>query len=296
MKKIISYLYNLNIISKKKYKGEIIYETLNSNYLYREVSDINKVMFLDKYIKYLNTYHFFSYTFKPNIYNEIISNYENKKFVILDIGNDYLREVDFTDMIDFYNKSSNVLFEKVKYNNNWEILWESKINYLVNHFYNNKLNNKKYNLLFNYFVCVADTSLLYIRNIKRKYHINNYNVCFTHRRIDSLNLKLLFYNPLNFIIDIEARDIAEYIKSLFYSNKEYLYELEYYLKTHKLDSFTASMLFARIIYPSIFFDNYEQNKIDINKFINFDNYQNFIKKVYDIITSYTYIDKIDYLK
>lgn len=296
MKEMISYLYKINIISEKKYNGEVIYKTSSSNYLYREVSDINRVMIMDKYTKYFNTYHFFSYTFKPNIYNEIISKYEDKNFVILDIGNDFQKEVDFTDMLDFYNKSSLILFNRVKYNNNWETLWESKINYLVSHFNNNKIDNKKYNILFNYYVSIADTSLLYLSRLKRKNSYFNYSVSFVHRRIDSSNSKLFFYNPLNFIIDIKIRDISEYIKSLFYSDKDYLGELEYFFKTHKLDTYLASMLYARIVYPSIFFDSYEQNKIDIKKFIDFDKHKDFIKKIYDVISSYIYIDKIDYLK
>lgn len=295
MNEIISYLYNINISNELKYDGQVLYKTNSSHYLYKEIdNNYSAILFLYNIIKQIKNYHFFSYNFKQNIFNDIISTYNEKKFVLIDVGNDYDKIVDFDDMFSFYNDSRNILICKVKYRNNWDLLWESKISYLSEHFNTNKLINKNYSLIFNYYISIAEIALEYLLKVKRRYSDNN-QICFAHRRILYPNIKLNFYNPLNFIIDIEQRDISEYIKSLFYNHEDYENELVYYLKLHKMDHYSASLLYARIIYPSIFLDDYETNALKIEKYIDFDLYEKFIKKIYDIISSYILIDKIDWL-
>lgn len=291
MKEIISYLYQLDILEEINYKTEIIYKTINNSYLYRKIDDESKVRNLYKYVTNLNDY---SYKFKRNVYNDIISIYQDVKFVLLDIGNNYLEVVDFEDMLSFYNHSSILFSNNIKYKNIWDILWENKIDYLTLHFNSNYELNKNYNLLFNYYLSVGESALEYLLKLKRKYHEVG-KISFVHRRIYSPNIKLYFYNPLNYIIDLEIRDIAEYIKMIYYNGEDYLNELNYYLKTHNLTPFEASVLYARIVYPSIFFDDYEMGIIDFKKYINFDDFEQFIKKVYEVISSYTLVDKIDWL-
>lgn len=291
MKEIISYLYQIDILDEINYKNEVIYKTINSSYLFRIIDDENKVRNMYKYVFNLSGY---TYKFKRNIYNDIISIYQDTKFILLDIGNNYLEIVDFEDMLSFYNSSSILFSNNIKYKNIWDILWENKIDYLTLHFNNNYELNKSYNLLFYYYIHVGESALEYILKLKRKYTETG-KISFVHRRIYSSNIKLYFYNPLNYIVDLEIRDIAEYIKVVYYKNEDYLNELNYYLKTHVLSPYEASLLYARIIYPSIFFDDYEAGTIDIDKYINFDNFEQFIKKVYEVISSYTLIDKIDLL-
>lgn len=295
MKKIISYLYKINIINSSKYNDEIVYYDDNNNYyLYKEyTNNIKWIMYLYNSISYLNNYSFFAYNFKKNIYGDIVSIYNDKRFILIDIGTDFKKTIDIDDMLLFYRVSSKLLSNNIKYSNNWHILWEDKIDYLINHFNNNKLNNKNLSIIFYYYISIAENVLLYIIKISKNNNLFSNKVCFTHRRV--IATKFDFYNPLNFIIDTEIRDIGEYIKRLFYINEDYENELHYYLKINKLNKYEASILYARIVYPSIFFDDYERNNVDYKKYIDFDKYKDFIKKIYDVITSYIYIDKIDWL-
>ncbi|MBR5662890.1 MAG: hypothetical protein IKX00_04535 [Bacilli bacterium] len=293
MKEIISYLYNINVYKEFYFNKQLILKTRNTNYLYQEITEPKKVLYIYNLIQSVNSYKFFCYKFERNIFNEVISKYNDITFVIIDIKNDYKETIDLDDMLSLYVDSQKILFNRINYNNNWDLLWENKINYLTNHFNNNKLLNKNYELVFNYYISIAEISLEYLLFSKKKYKPNNI-ASFVHRRIKIPNIKLDFFNPLNFIIDLEIRDISEYIKILYYKNDDYETELDYYLKTHHLDMYLASLLYARIIYPSCFFDDYESKNIDINKFVDFISYEKFIKKIYDLISSYIPIDKINF--
>ena len=294
MKEVISYLYKIEICDELYYENKLILKTSNNNYLCEEISDKRKIYKLNQFINDLNQQQFFCYKFKVNIYNEIVSKYQDKEFVLIELFNDYEKSIDFEDMLIFYKKSSYYLVNRIKYINIWDILWEQKIDYLTVHFNNNLVKNRDYELLFYYYISTAENALQYINKIKKKYQSKTF-ISFVHRRIKFPCDKFDFYNPLNFIIDFEIRDIGEYIKSLYYSNEDYITELNFYLHTHKIDSYLGSLLYARIIYPSVFLDDYESSSIDINKYIRFDLYEEFIKKIYDLISSYIFIDKIDCL-
>ena len=198
-------------------------------------------------------------------------------------------------MLNFYSISNRLIINKIKYKNNWDVLWESKINYLYQHFNNHQISNKNIFYLFNYYISISENVLKYIIKIKNENYNNVNDISFVHRRIFYPNIKLNFFNPLNFIVDLKVRDIGEYIKSMYYNNKDYINDLSYFLKTNHLDRYTASMMYARIIYPSIFFDDYELNRVDISKYIKIAEYEKFTKKIYDLISSYIQIDKIDWL-
>ena len=294
MKEIISYFYKINVVDEIVFDDKKIFKTDNSNYLYEEIDNPSQVLYIHNLNEELNKYKFFSYRFKTNIFNEIVSKCNGINFVLIDIGNKFKETIDLDDMLTFYQESKNVLNHNIKYKNNWDILWENKINYLSSHFDNNKLANKNSYIVFNYYISIAEISLQYLLNAKKVYKENNV-ISFSHRRIYFPTKKLYFYNPLNFVIDLEIRDISEYIKSLYYSNEDYITELNYYLKTHKLDGYLSSLLYARIIYPSNFFDDYESGNIDLNKYFDFSLYEKFIKKIYDVISSYILIDRIDFL-
>ena len=294
MKDTISYLYDVNIISESKYCKKRIFKSNSTSYLYEEIDNDKAVLFIDQINKLSVHHNFLIYKFKRNIYSEVISLYKGKKFTLIDIGNDYEKEVDFNDMLSFYEVSSRLIINNISYKNNWAALWEDKINYMVNHFISNKVSNKNIEYIFYYFISIAESALEYIINLEKKF-VNKYNASLTHRRIILPNTKFYFFNPMNFVIDLEVRDVGEYIKRLFYSQKEYENELIFYLKTRYIDKYLASLLYARIIYPSIFFDDYELSTIDINKYIDFKSYENFAKKIYDIISSYILIDSIDWL-
>lgn len=294
MTNIINYLYNLNIIEEVNYNNYTIYRTTKSSYYLEKISDVSSFNKIYGYCEYLNKFAFFSFNAVINIYNSILSKIENDIYVLVNIGNDYEKKVDFIDMIDFYNRSYKILQNNTEYRNNWEYLWENKINYLYNHFKNNEFNNNNISELFFYYLSIAESALLYVKDIKYNLRTNN-NLSISHRRVLSNCDRFSFYNPVFFIVDLKIRDIASYIKSAYYSGEDYENDLVYYLKTNFIDTYNASMLYARLIYPSYFFDCYESGNLhlNINKFVNTQDYEQFLKKTYEIINSYVHINNIE---
>ena len=128
------------------------------------------------------------------------------------------------------------------------------------------------------------------------------NVTLAHRRIFNPNIALNYLNPLSFIFDLEVRDVAEYLKIEFFNNQDSLLDLKTYLKIKKLTVYSYHMLYARLIYPSYYFDIYEDimnNNGDEEQLIKIidkvDEYEIFLKKAYFEISKYTTLEHIDWL-
>ena len=293
MKNLINYIYQIDILNIKNINNDYLIKTKQTNYILKNINDVNNIDFIINISNNIN-----SYKIKKNIFYNYISNIKGNNYILINMLNDYEKEVDFNEMIEFYNKSS-LFLHNLNYTNIWDKLWVSKVDYLTIYAKNNLVDNKNIMPLFYYYIGIAETAILYIKDINKKYVYDSSidKISFCHRRIFYPNIKLNFYNPFNYNVDLEVRDIAEYIKICFYNNEDYLNELEYYLKVNKLSKYSASMLFGRIIYPSYFFDYFESkdSKISKERFLDTLSYESFIKKTYELINSYVHIDKIDYL-
>ena len=295
----ISYMYKLNITSYEELNKDYIIHTDSSSYLLTQVDNSNWTMFVHVLTTTLNSRVFYSYKFIQNIAGEFITKIEDVNYTLIRIGSDYNSTIDLMDSLDFYKKANEYLsVNNFHYENKWIFLWNDKIRYLTEH---GRKSNKNINIMyyFNYYVGVASSLVKYLNSINSTYKGSGKDsptIC--HPRIIFPIKKIDFYNPSNFIIDIESRDVGEYIKSLYYNNLDYENELRYYLSISKLSSYTASYLYARILYPSTFFDFFECNQNDQVDLLKFDtkNYENFVKKTYELINSYVSIKKIGWLK
>lgn len=300
MKNLINYLYNVDITKMYLYMDNYILETIkNQNYQLLEVSDKDMLPFIIEVSNFIQKNINTSYYIVKNIYNDYSFLYEEKVYVVMKIGDNFHNNLDFIDMVEFYDKSSNYFSTNInRYKNNWKTLWENKMNYLILHEKNNSNKNTIDQVLFFYYIGLAENALLYINDIKNSASIEFENASFVHRRINYENNYLCFYNPLEIIIDSYVRDVAEYIKLQFYKGQDYLTDLEYYLKTKKLSVYEASILYARIIYPSYYFDFYENEHKSILKsknFFNINDLEKFLSDVYILINKYVPIKKVEWL-
>ena len=109
---------------------------------------------------------------------------------------------------------------------------------------------------------------------------------------------------MNFVCDYRVRDAAEYIKSTFF-NEDNAYELvEEYLKNNLLSYKEALLFYGRLLYPSYFFDIYDDivnNNLEenlIEKIINkSDEYEIFLLNVYYLLSKIfnQYIPAVDWI-
>lgn len=116
------------------------------------------------------------------------------------------------------------------------------------------------------------------------------------------NICLNYLNPLSFIFDLEVRDIAEYLKIEFFNNDDSLLDLKTFLKLKRMTQYSYHMLFARLLYPSYYFDIYEnimnndadeENLLPIVNKVN--EYEIFLKNAYEEISKYTNLEHIDWI-
>ena len=182
---------------------------------------------------------------------------------------------------------------------NWGLLWSRKIDYLE------KLvseNEKKYPFIvnsFNYFVGMAENAISYYNSIIIP---NNYRTFISHRSIPLNNSIQDVYNPLNIIFDYIARDIGEYIKnSFFINNKNIFNELNSII--NNLSIIDIKLIISRIMYPSFYFNLYEDilvynnnEKILLNIINKLDSYEKYLSNIISYFSNYYNIDSILWLK
>ena len=227
---------------------------------------------------------------------EVLSIYNNIGYILMRIYVNVNKGISLKEVVSL----SNSLY-KDKLMINWGNLWERKMDYLedlINE------NGKKYPLIvdsFNYFVGLAENAISYYNTILID---KNYKFGISHRKIKIDDTIEELYNPLNIIFDYKVRDVAEYMKiSFFNGNKNALNEFIWYLNNNYLSIMEAKLLIARLLYPSFYFDMYEdimidekEEKIITNILIKIDEYEIYLAKLIEMISSKYGVDDILWLK
>ena len=288
MNNFIAYFYKMNIkeiIYHKKY-----YSFIYNNYLYHlHIIDnninVNNMININKKL----IHHTLVSEIIINKDGNYISNFNNQNFILMKIYVNVNKKISLED-INYLADSLYIL----DLNINWGILWSKKIDYLedlINE------NGKKYPLIvdsFNYFVGLAENAIAYYNDIIIP---KNYKYVISHKRININDTSLELCNPLNIIFDYKVRDIAEYIKNAFFlNNNNIINELNNYLKKNNLSVTDIKILISRLLYPSFYFDMYEDILIDnksekiiipiIDRLPSYEKYLaniiNYFKKWYDV--------------
>lgn len=243
MEKIINFYYNLypNEL-QKMYNG--FYFLINSyKFLLIELV-LPKNNILDIYEKLIqnNIGYFIIITNKDN---NPVSSFENKEYILFQINGDDKEILKFGEQIYIPSKSDV----------NWGKLWSDRIDYYEIQI-NELAQDKKIILESIYYYIGLAENAIYIAN---KYlNIPENESIIQHYRMNVPIRKGDYFNPGNMLSDIYVRDIAEYIKNSFFcEKKEDDYYLEY-INSFKYSEESANLLLARILYPSYYFDIFDE--------------------------------------
>lgn len=299
MKNSIEYFYNFPNITIYEYKDKITFSYDNNEYHFiinkRNYNELEQLYNLTNNI---NVY----YKIIKNKNNSIITNLNNKEYILLRIEGDYKREITLKDIIITPNINKE-LYPELK-RNNWSILLQNKIDFFI---YQREHIKKKYLIIdevLDYYIGMTENAISYFNEaINIKGTINELHITISHKRIKENNIYQI-YNPLNIIIDHKARDISEYLKLLFvektYKEKEKF--INYMLTNIKFNEYDYRLLIARMMYPSFFFDKYEEivNKTNKEEEIipilkRMKEYEEYLKKIYNIILKKIKIPKIEWI-
>ena len=305
MKHAIEYFYNLDF-EELLYEDDAYHFVINNEHYYfvhyfRSEKDLNDIIECSKELKSKKV---LCHDILFNIKGEALTKIDDVNYILMKVY-DKDKKYNITHIMELNKKLTISEEKKNKYVNNWAYLWSSKIDYIENQLSEINVNNIIKNSI-DYYIGLSENAISYVNNISLKYSIsNNDRVTLSHRRIYYPNYGLNYLNPLSFLFDLEVRDISEYIKHCFFYNDEEndaSEELSTYLKSNKLTIYSYNMLFARLLFPSYYFDIYEKivNKnLDSEKLIKIINkvedYEQFLKKAYKEISSYAPLEKIKWL-
>ena len=179
----------------------------------------------------------------------------------------------------------------------WKRLWENKIDNIE---YQQKHIEMKHPIIdesIGYFIGMSEAAISYLEEIRNK----EYNLFVSHERVNVEETTLEYFNPQNIIIDNRVRDMAEYLKSIFL-NGEYDYNtIQNFLIKAQLLEQEAKLLFCRLIYPSYYFDSYDQILIG-NTSRSMDGilkktfeYKEYVKYIFNLLSQKYQIKKIAWI-
>lgn len=304
MKETLEYYYGLDIESIEELDGKYHFKIENQDYFF---------VFYNRVIEELEDI--------INVSNEMVKKGINVHKILINRNNSFLTKVGEYNYILFAVSNLNEeydIFDMVKiseklvlnnnksnlYRNNWGTLWSEKIDYFEYQVRELSIEKDVVKNSFSYYVGMAENAISYVNNTNMKYGGDAYRIVLSHRRVFYPNYKLNYLNPLSFVFDLEVRDIAEYLKAMFFKKdiSFCLDELSSYLKIRHLSLYEYQMLYARLLYPTYYFDVYESvmNKNgDEEELVNIikkcDSYEEFLKKAYLEISKYAKIDKIEWI-
>ncbi len=185
----------------------------------------------------------------------------------------------------------------------WSRLWSLKVDYIE---YQLKHVKEKYSLLVTgtpYFLGLAENAITYFEDTilhEKKEWQDQLVLC--HLRILENMDDIQYFDPFQIVLDHKARDVAEYLKTLFFHYDYQKEDLMSFIYSFQFSKYGYRLLLARLLYPSYYFDLYENIILGIQEedcikdiIIRIDSYQKFLKMIYEIINQKVEIPPIDWL-
>jgi hypothetical protein len=244
MNNVINYFYEINIMDIYKCNDEYMFEYNGNSYKFirydRNIVDLKGIIEVCEELKKRNV---ITNELVLNRFNNYVTNFNGELYILV---RQKVREynININDIIYIQNNTLNISINKNLIRTNCIKLWENKID-----FYEKKSTelSNKYELVYrsiDYYIGLGENAIAYLRN--SGVIINN--VVLSHRRLKD------FYNPLNYIVDSRARDIADYIKMQFFYNNISEELVISILKSINFNREEYILLIARMLYPTFYFD------------------------------------------
>ena len=287
MKNILNYYYKIIIDDNSINEGYFFYNN-RQFYIHEYQRNINEIEALYLLNRLMIDNHLPVNEIIKNTFNQIITNHDNKNYVLIMINYEYQESGKIKFIKSFMDNRLDILKR-----NDWGKLWSIKIDYLeyqLSHLTNS------YPLLndsINYYIGLSENAISYFNMLD----LSNVNLFISHRRINNDNI----FNPMELVIDYKARDIAEYIKTNFFNGMSII-NIKNYLKKLDLEDIDYILIYVRLLYPSYYFDLYEKiinDKMDeklINKITNLVNsYEELLYEIYSLFKRKVNIIGIDWI-
>ena len=261
MKNTIIYYYNIYVNDISKINNDYYFTFNNDDYVVTKygynIEDALYMYFLNKEMisQGINTYQIFL-----TKENNVLFQYNNNPYFLMKIPKIRNRTITLSDIINFNFYTTDDKIIKNLDKSQWSYFWSNKIDYIEYQFSSviDKYPSVRENI--NYYIGLWENAISYYNDNIDKEPIK----LIAHKRVDTTMDLLSFLNPINLIIDTKERDIGEYLKS-FVINEKYtsdiLNKILSYLDNEKTD---PKRLISRILFPSYYFDKYDDIMTGIN--------------------------------
>lgn len=301
MKNNIIYYYNIEVSNLVKngnyYSFYFNGDRYEFNIYTRDFKEENDILKLNKFMVENNI---LVHEIIPNKNGNIVSVVDNVPYVLYKVYINKDKKITL-DELTFMSQYDVVGVDSLK-RNEWDTLWGTRIDYLE---YQINQMGKKYPILvdsFSYFVGMAENAISYVKNtiIETKKEELDKDVISHSKVYDSINS---IYDPLNIIIDYKSRDVSEYIKaSFFLNNKKIFEELDIYFSKNYYSFYGIRLLFGRVVYPSFYFDLYDNvilGNVKESEVLNITSrtveYEAYLREIYYYLRKFYNIPMIDWL-
>lgn len=303
MKNAIKYYYNLEPIDIHLINNNYFFNVDNQYYvLYFCIQDDQNIAKIYELHKKLFQHNIYTHQIVQNQTENIFTIIDSKKYVLMRLYNQMNNKINLHMLANFNEQTTYTLVDD-NYKIQWKNLWEQKIDYFeyqINQF------GKKFLMIrksFSYFAGMTENAIQLLTNFN-----SNASLSIGHRRINKDSTTFDLYNPFNFIVDYKIRDACEYFKYNFIKGYDVYNSILQYLTTSNLIAEDIYLFFIRMLFPSFYFDYYEEimnkyfreNIIDEYNLNNIETiaikYEELIKKIYLFLKRYISIPKIEWLE
>lgn len=225
---------------------------------------------------------------------------DDEIYVMLRVNSLESDELNLKDIVYF----NNLLIgdERTSISGNWGSLWMKKVDDFELQM--SELNTE-YSLIqesFDYYIGLAENAITYFNDTIRDEDMSQARINLNHKRVFANSLSGYINNPLTFTFDYEVRDVAEYIKSKFFSGFIDYDEIEDLIFDSKYSRVSFRLLFSRLLYPSYYFDVvkyvflYDEGEEKLEKYISkCSEYEDFLIDIYNMISKKVSIPTIEWL-
>lgn len=246
-------------------------------YLYEiyNVEDTMQCYKLSKKVAYFNC-------FVLNIFQDCISKYDNRYFVLL---MDNEKTFDLCYLFSLYRLDTRVFL-------NWRNLWIEKCDYVETYYSTIKGKYPIVDESIDYYLSMAELAIYYLKEYNDYYDFG----FIQHKIIDND----LYFNSLNLKVDVKERDFAEYLKFIFFSGGYPEINVSKLIKTGK-NIFNYELVVARLLFPNYYFNLLDdiillkRNPEDLASVITRTNeYEEYISFIVEEINEFCSIKKISF--
>ncbi len=288
MKNVLRYYYNLSVDELNEFAEYAIIRQEDDLFIFKKfMGDEEELKIItEELIKNNIPIH----QIIINTLGNILTDYNAQKYILMHL-NDIKTDIDL-NFFQIYVPETNIDVAK---------LWSNKIDYCSRQVYELGLGKELLVNTFNYYVGMAENAVsIYNRAMKSN---ENLIYAITHRRINYPNYAINYFDVTNMTIDLRIRDITEYVKTRFYQDTiNPIIVYDYALKNN-LNNKEVNLLYARLLFPTYYFDLFEDiilDKKDEDELLKYidkhEEYEKFLAQTFILLRKNYALYEIDWIK